>query len=273
MKYLYYIVVACLLIISALPQDVIFAQSNTDIITKTIEPPVETVNRVDKRKLQLAKDLTKWMRSTLQEQEALVAVIARKGGNDVKKHDKTGMAHSGLAVYDPRLKTYIIYNLLSETKASAPISKIWRSAPVNFFYGQTGYHKNALLLIPDKITQDRLYNSILNNQYQNLLFTNKYNLLSSYASNKSLNCNKWLLMMVVAARTDDYQPTSVLQTIKQGYNPIPIRLSTIEKFFVRQKPNVRSNEIPKSGGIYTVTIESLYKSKDLFPVSIFYSDL
>ena len=233
---------------------------------------LEAKATLDERKLLVAKELTNWTRKSLQSEKALVAVVARKGGADVKKHDITGMAHSGLAVYDPRVKTYIVYNLVGLTEKAAPISKIYRTALVNFFYGQTGYEKNALILLPDEITQKRIYEALINGRYEKLFFTNKYNLLSNYASEYSLNCNKWLLMNVVAARTDNYQPEKVLKTISTGFNPGVIRLSNLEKFFVKRKRNVRKNEV-LTKALYLVTIESLYKSKDLFPKSYFYKKL
>jgi len=237
----------------------------------TQAPPTQQVNRIDERKLEIAKELTSWLRSTLQSEKALVAVVARKGGKDAKKHDKTGMAHSGLAVYDPRAKTYIIYNLLNSSSSGQPLSKIYRTAPVNFFYGQTGYETNALIMLPDEITQKRIYEAILDGRYKKLFFTNKYNLLAHYASSSSMNCNKWLLMNVVAARIDDYDVQNVLQTIEEGFNVKPLDLSILENMVVRKKKNVRASEI-QGNRVYTVTVESLYLSRDLFPKSYFYKE-
>src|SRR5271156_3010948 len=57
---------------------------------------------LDEKKLEVAKHLTDWVQNTLLSERAIVAVVSRKGGKDVKSRDFTGMAHSGLAVYDPR---------------------------------------------------------------------------------------------------------------------------------------------------------------------------
>lgn len=235
--------------------------------------PQEAVNKVDEAKLENAKELTIWLNKTLQEKKALVAIVARMGGPDVVKHDRTGMAHSGLAIYDPRAQTWILYNLVNKnSSARPPLSALYRTAPLDFFYGQAGYKKNALILIPDQPTQKRIYEAVLNGKYKSLFFTDKYNLLSVFNSNQSLNCNKWLLMNIVAARIDNYDINTILNTITQGFEPGLIRLSSLEKIFAKKKPNIRPNEMPSgSAPIKTVTIQSLYDSK-FFTDKLFYSD-
>lgn len=221
---------------------------------------------IDEKKLEIAKQLTDWMNQTLQKREVLVAVVARRGGGDVKKHDKTGMAHSGLAVYDPRAQSYIVYNLLNENQQATQ----WRTAPLDFFYGQTGYDLDALLLIPDKETQSRMYQAILDGRYKQLLWTKQYNLLSSPTSLTSINCNKWLLANVAAARIDDYKPEDVVKAITDGFEPGQLHLSTFEWIAVRRKKNVLQSELPRHNPIPTVTVESLYRS-EMFADKLFYS--
>ena len=230
---------------------------------------------IDQPKLDTAKKLTDWLQDTLQKNQTLVAVVSRKGGDDVKKHDFTGMAHSGLAVYDPRAKTWLIYNLLNDAHSNAqgnPQGAIWQTAPLDFFYGQTGYDENALLLIPDTETQKRLYEAFITGTYKKLMFTQSYNLLSAYNTPDSLNCNKWILMNIVAARIDDYTPTKVLDTITKGFEPGLIRLNAVERLFVKKKVSVRANEIARFGSspIQTVTVQSFYQS-NLFAQKLYYA--
>lgn len=235
-----------------------------------VQPTVREMANVDQAKLQNAKDLTDWLQKTLQQKQSLVAVVARKGGEDVKKHDATGMAHAGIAVYDPRAQTWLLYNLLNDSKTGEALSGIWRTAPLDFFYGQTGYEKDALVMLPDVETQQRLYEAILNGNYKKLHFTPKYNLLSKFDSPSSLNCTKWILMNLAAARIDDYNAPAVLNAIREGFSPGKLYLNGIEKFVISQKPNVRSNELPHRGPVEMVTIESLYRSP-LFQEKLFYS--
>lgn len=225
---------------------------------------------VDEQKLQTAKELTDWLNHTLQEKHALVAVVGRQGSNQTKKQDKTGMGHAGLAVYDPRAQSWIIYNLLNEAQGSDPKSSLWRTAPLDFFYGQKSDEKDALILIPDETTQQRMYEAILDGRYKKLFFTGNYNLLSAPASTASLNCNKWLLLNIVAARIDNYEPTSVLDMIRQGFEPGQIHLSPLERMMLKSKPTIRVGELPAFGPIETVTVESLYRS-DMFTDKLFYS--
>ena len=254
-----------------------FAAEQARADPPSVAPPaIQTAKpAIDAKKLALAKELTAWMQATLQEKKALVAVVARKGGEDVKKHDKTGMAHTGLAVYDPRAQTWLIYNLVQETKKpdSPPgpaTESIWRTAPLDFYYGQTGYDKEALLLIPDIETQQRVYEAILNGNYKKLNAVKTYNLLSPYDSVTSLNCNKWLLFNLAAARMDNYDPVAVAASVHTGFQPGELRLSPLEEFFVRRKSNVILDELPTHPPIQTVTVESLYRS-NLFQDKLFYS--
>ncbi len=241
----------------------------------TLEPQTEenikaAQSQLDQQKLQVAKDLTDWVNHTLQEKKALVAVVAREGSEATKKQDKTGMGHAGLAVYDPRAQSWIVYNLLNDTQGGKPQGSIWRTAPLDFFYAQKGYERDALLLIPDAETQRRVYEAILDGKYKSLHFTRDYNLVSAYNTARSLNCNKWLLLNIVAARTNNYNPQEVLATISTGYEPGVIKLNPIERQFAKGKATILADELPAFGPIKTVTVESLYRSS-LFDEKLFYS--
>ncbi len=228
----------------------------------------EKKSTIDEKKLTVAKHLTDWLQSTLQKKKAIVAVVSRKGGNDVKGRDWTGMAHSGLAVYDPRVQTWILYQILNSPSGGQPSAQLWRMAPIDFFYGQTGYEENALLLIPDKETQDRIYESVLNGKAWKMAFTKKYNLLSRYDSFDSLNCNKWILLTIAAARSDEYDPAKVLAIVHKGFNPAKLKFGFIAKQVVKRKSNVLVDELPNLGKVETVTPQSLYDS-GLFQEKIF----
>ena len=215
---------------------------------------------LDQQKLAVAKKLTDWLQESLRERKAIAAVVSRKGGKDVKGRDRTGMAHSAIAIYDPRAQTWILYQILGMTASGQPVAQLWRMAPIDFFYGQTGYDANALLMIPDVETQQRVYESILNGKAFQLAFTKKYNLLSEYDSPNSLNCNKWILMTIAAARSDDYSPENVLNIIHNGFEPGTIHMNFIEKAVAKRKKNVRRDEVPNFRPVQTVTPQSLYDS-------------
>jgi hypothetical protein len=146
--------------------------------------------------------------------------------------------------------------------------ELWRNASVDFFYGQTGYEENALIMIPDAETQKRIYESVLTGDAWKLAFTPNYNLLSKYDSDTSLNCNKWILMTIAAARTQDFNPNHALNEIRRGFEPARLHLNFIEKEVAKHKPNLRRSELPSFGAIQTVTPESLYYS-GLFTKRIF----
>jgi hypothetical protein len=271
-------VVMSLVLLGALQLNPLWAAENTSEGTAPTTPvtvpatdlPLEHRTPIDAQKLQIAKELTDWLNRTLQEKKAFVAIVGRQGSSQSKKQDKTGMGHAGLAVYDPRAQSWIIYNLLNDLSDKTPKGGLWRTAPLDFFYGQKDYEKDALILIPDEITQQRMYEAILNGKYKKLFFTDRYNLLSAADSTSSLNCNKWLLLNVVAARIDDYDPVRVLSAIHKGFEPGTIRMNFLERQVVKGKANVQADEIPAFGPIQTVTVESLYRS-DMFPQQLFFS--
>src|SRR4030095_896357 len=215
---------------------------------------------LDQQKLTVAKRLTDWLQKSMLQRKAIAAVVSRKGGQDVKSRARTGMAHSGIAIYDPRAQTWILYQILGMTTSGQPVAELWRMAPVDFFYGQTGYEANALLLIPDSETQQRVYQSILNGRAFKLAFTKNYNLLSEFDSVNSLNCNKWILMTIAAARSNEYDPHRVLEIIHGGFEPGKIRMNFVEKSFAKRKANVRRDEVPAFRPVKTVTPESFYDS-------------
>ena len=219
-----------------------------------------SVLSVDAKKLEVAKHLTTWLQNTLFERRAIVAVVSRKGGRDTKGRDRTGMAHSGLAVYDPRAQTWILYQILNNQKGADAVAELWRTAPVDFFYSQTGYDEDALVLIPDTEVQRRIYESVLTGQAWKLAFTERYNLLSQYDSTDSLNCNKWILLTIAAARSDEYDPSKVLTIVRSGFEPGKIHLNPIAKHVAKRKPSVREEELPRVGDVKTVTPQSLYDS-------------
>lgn len=227
-----------------------------------------TKQTVDEKKLEVAKHLTDWMQNTLLSEKAIVAVVSRKGGKDVKSRDFTGMAHSGLAVYDPRAQTWILYQILNCPDNGVPKAVLWKSAPLDFFYGQTGYDENALVLIPDHETQERIYSAIIDGNAFKLAFTKKYNLLTRFDSSDSLNCNKWILMTIAAARSNDYDPDHVLQIIHNGFDPAKLKFGFFARGVVRHKSNVLTAEMPDHGPVQTVTPQSLYES-GLFPTKLF----
>jgi len=80
--------------------------------------------------------------------------------------------------------------------------------------------------------------------------------------------NKWILMVVAAARSDNYDPKEVLAIISQGFAPGKVRLNLIEKEFAKRKANLRWEELPSFGAVQTVTPQSLYES-GLFQERIF----
>lgn len=298
-----------------------------------LDPPLEKRVKTDPMRLEIAHELNEWMEKTLDKQKAIAAVVARNGKEQAQRHDATGMAHSGLALYDQDKKQWIIYNLLNDevdtsatdrmldyltslkdmgasqissnmmnsirnssakdvgnglmnfvsyfkpqnivdgvrmfTRKVNMRAQVWRSEPLDFFYEQPVNKRDALIMIPSEDVQKRLRDGILSGRYKKLYFTPKYNLVSEPHSESSLNCNKWILMNLMAAQRDDYCHTKILKAIKDGFKPGRIMMNPLLRPIAKIHPTIRSEEVPVYGPINTVTVESLYRT-DLFPHKEFF---
>jgi hypothetical protein len=292
------------------------------------DPPLEKHDKIDARKLELAHELSDWMTTTLDKKQAIAAVVARNGNAQAQRHDPTGMAHSGLALFDSDKKEWMIYNLLNDvpgnstparlldyistlrsmppkkmvqtlwdraintsprkitiaawsftksfspnqaldtwrevTRKVNPRAQVWRSEPLEFFYEQPVAKKDALVMIPPADVQARLRDGILSGRYKKLYFTPNYNLVSQPHTSTSLNCNKWVLMNVMAAKQEDYTHTTILKVIEQCFKPGRIMMSPFLRPFAKIHPTILGSEVPVYGPINTVTVDSLYHS-GLFP--------
>jgi hypothetical protein len=229
--------------------------------------PVEKTNA---DKLAVAQELSTWMLDTLREKDATVAVIARNGPAQVQQHDATGMAHSGIAVYDPQEKTWHIHNLINHVQGAEPQAGVWKTTPLDFFYEQSGYKKDALILIPPKDIQKKMADAVETGQYKPLFFTRDYNLVSAPHTPRSLNCNKWSLMNVMAAHLQNYHPPDVLAAIRERFKPAVVNVHPVLRPFAKQQPIIIGDEVPVWAPIHTVSVESLYHS-GLFEDKQFFS--
>jgi len=224
------------------------------------EPPEEMVLGVKSRKWEVAGQLSDWMQNTLQQQGVQLAVVARQGSLEHKKHDKTGMLHAGLAMYHPREQRWKIYNLIDTPFGGSSRCDVQWTEPAAFFARQGGYRKDALLLIPDAESRRRMHQSLLNGDYRKLVFTPDYNLVSPPHSDGSLNCNKWVLLNVLAAKHDTTDTAKLLSHIRDNYQPGQINVHPLKRLFAAQEPKVKASEVPWLAPIHTVTVESLLNS-------------
>ncbi len=228
------------------------------------------VQRTDKKKLEMAQQLSDWLISEMQKQKVSVAVVARGGTWQTKTQDRTYMEHAGILIYDPKLKRWVIYDLVNNDCAYPQRADLWRNDPVDFFYSQPNYDWDALVMIPELKLRKAMREAMLKGQYKQLYFTRDYNLVTTYNSRNSLNCNKWVLMNVVAAKIGSYDPAKVIEAIDHLFEPAVINIHPMLRHIAKQHPTVLQEEVPHVDPIKTVTVESLYRSP-LFEKRAFYS--
>ena len=222
------------------------------------------------RKVDVAQQLTDWMQKTLAQESAIVAVVARQGGLQHKKYDKTGMLHTGLVMWHPDENRWKIYNLIDSPAGRGTRCEVQWTEPPDFFVQQGGYQKEALLLFPERAIQARLREGLLNGEYRRLGFTTDYNIISPPHAETSLNCNKWILLNVLAAQMQTYEPKILLAEIQREYQPGQIDVSPLVRLFAKYQTKIKAKEVPWLAPIQTVTVQSLCES-GLFEKALFCS--
>lgn len=235
------------------------------------DPGLQIEAKTDAQKLETACMLSDWMHDALKKHDAQIAVVARPGRWLTKLQDQTRMEHSGLAVYDANAKKWEIYELLNDLCGAHPQSRLCKSEAVDFFYAQPGYDKDAMLLLPEPPVQKQILKGIRDGSYKHLFFTSHYNIVTTFDTSHSLNCNKWVLMNVAAARIGSYDPGKVLDAIGEQFKPGYVWVPPVLRPLAKKHPTVFQKEVPSFGPIRTVTAESLYRS-DWFPTKLFHSE-
>lgn len=235
------------------------------------QPPQEPVRLERPRKVLVASRLSQWMGQVLERENIRLAVVTRQGGRQHRQHDPTGMLHSGIVWRDPLDGCWKIYNLVDYKATGKPHCRVLWTKPVDFFYQQGGYDPAALLLIPSGEIQQRMETLLLNGGFQRLAFTRQYNLLSPPHGPDSLNCNKWVLLNVLAAHHNTEDPAFLLREIQRNYRAEPLALDPLTRLFAGWHPQVRGKELSWWKAPTTVTVESLLKS-GLFERALSYAD-
>jgi hypothetical protein len=235
-----------------------------------IEPVFKTVEKTDADKLNTAMELSHWLETTLRKKDVRVAVISRTGTERVEQYDPTGMLHTGLAVYSPEDQTWHVYNLINHIQGAEPQAGIWKNSLVDFFYEQPINKKDALVMIPPRDIQEKMWKAFQSGEYKSLYFTRDYNMVSVPHTTRSLNCTKWSLMNIIAANIQNYDPKTVLKAIQERFKSGVLEVHPVVRPFVKRQPFILQDEVPMWEPVQTVTVGSLYHS-DLFEEKHFYS--
>ncbi|WP_303673438.1 DUF2145 domain-containing protein [Vampirovibrio chlorellavorus] len=238
--------------------------------TRFHQPPQEVVPLERPRKVEVATHLAQWMARTLERENVQSAVITRQGGRQHRQHDSTGMLHSGIVWRDPLDGGWKIYNLVDYKTKGKPHCRVLWTKPVEFFYQQGGYDPAALLLIPSTAIQNRMAALLQDGGFQRLAFTPQYNLLSPPHGPDSLNCNKWVLLNVLAAHHNTEDPAFLLREIQRNFRAEPLALDPLTRLFAGWHPQVRGKELSWWAAPRTVTVESLVNS-GLFERTVSYA--
>lgn len=234
-------------------------------------PPYRSEDKTDARKVAVSEKLSLWVRKTLKEKNADVAVLARRGSKFTRHFDSSGFAHTSFAVRVPEQNDWVTFNLFSDPATKRRQDYIRLATLEDFYYGQTGYEEDTLILLPSPPLQGKILQGFLSGKYQQLFFTDRYNLLSNPYTSQSLNCTKWLVMNIYAAKIGAYDHQEVLLAMKKDFREQEIRPPLVYRLAVRFMSNIRTDEFPDDGIIRTISVASLLGS-DLFEETIQYPE-
>lgn len=180
-----------------------------------------------KKAIQLAQKVLDYIE---QHQERAV-IVARVGSDQANRGIK--YTHAGLLLRDHAKGKWIFTHLLN--KCGSPSSEIFDEGLVNFFLDDP--HKyEALVLVPDKILQDRLA-EVLKSNMPRQLHQSTYSILANPFRTEFQNSNGWVLEMVATAQADRGRVNSRTEAQKvlkrMGYKPALMRLSMKERIGAR----------------------------------------
>ncbi len=249
----------------AYPGNVLAA--NQDFVTLPIKP-FEWTNSA---KLQQARCLAGWVKKILAENKAQVAVIARTGPPLTTLFDKTGMTHTGLVFRHPQTQDWMVYSLYSNPENDYKTALLWRQTLDDFFYGQRGHKKEALVLIPSQSLQEKALVRFYRQPFPSLLPSDHhYNLVAPVEHPQSFNCIKWILLQLYAAQLGTDDLTVLLKAMAEQEAIPVIKPGPLTRMLLFRKPDVIKEELGPSNSIQTPMVKSLYHSS-LFEKRLLFS--
>ncbi len=236
-------------------------------------PREEKTGQYDPQKMLIAKKLSAWVREVMIAEHANIAIIGRQGNKLTKRFDATGLAHAGFVLHQDQGQEpeWVTLNLFADPATKKRTQDIWQASIEDFYYGQTGYGEDTLILIPSPELQKKLLQGFRAGNYRQLWFTDQYNLIAYPYTLKTLNCTKWLLMNLYAADSDVYKPEMVLKRMQQHFQEQVIRPDFLTRIAMRFMTNVRLDEHKSAREIHTVTVQSLTKT-NWFPITHAYAE-
>lgn len=234
-------------------------------------PPIKTFEYKDSNKQNIAKEVSEWVIKVIEESNLTAVVISRPGTPFTQVFDNTKMGHTGIIIKDSELNAWTVYNLFSNPDTKHRYVEIKRTSIYDFFYSQPSLTKDALILIPEKEIQENLLKGFISGKYKDLIAqTEKYNLISDAYDLKSTNCVEWVLLNLIAAKINDYNPTRLTQIIDTHLKIKPLKAGWLVKIALYFTPNVFFDEMPKDGNVKAVMVKDLYNADRLIIKKVFY---
>ncbi len=257
-----------------LSEEALSAEANSDLEQqKHVERTQKLVEKVE---------------AYLRANDAYVGIISRRGAGDPKTGisdtdglDLTGMAHTGFVIRNGFSKNaeYVTFNLVrmkgarkaGEMEFDMSELRVW-SLP-HFFIGS--FEKDAIVFLPEKKAQLRLWNllrangsleitdtrrylrddngrqrmdkngkpryrahQVIVNGAFPMLHNPEYNLLSDFAEASTQNCNEHLLKTYIGFK-DHWQPS------KKGYDILHMSPNVLNEFRQAATTSVERNYVPR----------------------------
>ena len=246
------LLICCLLVVS------IFSQNEQSFASDIFPQRKYEHKNIFKKKI--AETLSNWTIKTLETSGVKAAIVSRPGTKFVRCLDKTGMGHTGIVMKDPKFKEWMVYNLFSNPLKKHRFYEIRRTTVYDFFYSQPSLKLNALLLIPSIDVQDNVIKEFVSGKNKELIKERKYNLISSSENFESSNCTEWVVLNILAARENTYDPSKLIKIASKEILVKPIKLNFLSRLILAFTPNAFKDELSNDNYIKTFMAYDLYNS-------------
>ncbi|KPC55274.1 DUF2145 domain-containing protein [Amantichitinum ursilacus] len=189
-----------------------------------------------------------------------VALLARVG-QDLREY-KLHYSHIAFVSREADDQPWQVSHLLNDCGAAT--SALWHEGLGNFFLDDM-FAYDALVLIPDAATQNRLWNLLHDPAALERLHSSSYNVVAYPFSTLHQNSNQWVLEVMAQAFSPEPlgQRASTQAWLRaNGYSPSTLQINPLKRLGGRVfKANVAFDDHPfdrrMGGQIDTVTVESV----------------
>jgi len=167
----------------------------------------------------------KTITAELRKKNVKAAIVSRSGQPRNKLPQGVMFTHSAFFLHQPETQDYAVYNLY-HGEENRLISSLVADTPADFL--RLLRERDAGFIIPDKATQEQLYNYITSPTYGAVHQVN-YSLISNPYDARMQNCNEFMLDTLAALVWDTTDSLAIKARFKDTLRPSELKASFIRR--------------------------------------------